>query len=147
VTLLFFGCAGTLEDAPRFADAGTDAAPAADGGCPDVPSAVFATSCATSGCHGAADKAQGLDLESPGVGARLAGACARGGGLLVDPASPKASVLYTKLGADPPFDARMPLGKPPLDDATVACVLQWIGAQQGAGHACGGASAPDAGVE
>ena len=49
-----------------------------------------------------------------------------GTGLLIDPSSPATSVLYTKLTPNPPFGVRMPFGRPPLDDATIACVLQWI---------------------
>ena len=39
------------------------------------------------------------------------------------------SVIYTKLTAFPPFGARMPFSETPLDDATIACVLQWITTQ------------------
>jgi hypothetical protein len=52
-----------------------------------------------------------------------------GPGLLIDPSNPAASVLYTKLTAAPPFGARMPFARSALDDATIACVLQWITTQ------------------
>ena len=58
---------------------------------------------------------------------RLSGKKAMGGpGLLIDPTTPTASVLYTKLTPTPPFGARMPLVGAPLSDADIACVLSWI---------------------
>ncbi len=137
------GCPGTLDDPSRFA---TQAASVPDAGCPDIPTAVFAAQCGTSGCHSTTDKVQGLDLQSPAVAARLVGACAtEGSGLLVDPSSPGQSILYQKLSPDPPYGARMPSGKPALDDATRACVLTWISVQQGGAGSCD-AGASDAGA-
>jgi hypothetical protein len=126
-----WGCPGTLDDPARFlgADAGAadpEAAATADAGCPDIP-ALFATTCTASSCHSASNKAQGLDLQSPDLAARLVGVPAtEGPGLLVDPSTPSQSVLCTKLQPDPPFGARMPLSAAPLDGATIACVLAWI---------------------
>jgi hypothetical protein len=58
---------------------------------------------------------------------RLSGKEAAGGpGVLIDPTTPAASVLYTKLTATPPFGARMPLVGAPLGDGDIACVLSWI---------------------
>jgi hypothetical protein len=51
-----------------------------------------------------------------------------GVGLLIDPATPSKSVLYTKLLASPPFGARMPTGGS-LDTSTTQCVLAWITSQ------------------
>jgi hypothetical protein len=83
-------------------------------------------SCGVAGCHDATTKAEALDLASPDVAARLVGVLAvEGNGLLIDPASPGASVVYTKLTATPPFGGRMPTGTP-LDDATIQCVLSWV---------------------
>jgi hypothetical protein len=163
------GCPGALDDPARFADAGIDtvgadaaagidtggpavapaeAGPGADSSaastCPDVASAILAPTCATTGCHDAQDKVQGLDLQSPGLFARLAGVQAtEGPGLLIDRASPPHSVLYTKLTASPPFGARMPLHGS-LDDGSIACVLAWITeSSQDAGIPEGG---PDVGA-
>jgi hypothetical protein len=151
VSLVCAGCPGALEDPARFVDAAADAADVAergDAGCPDVPTAVFAARCATAGCHSAADKAQGLDLQSPNLGARLAGACAKGGGYLIDTSNPGASVIYTKVLPTPPFGARMPTGGQPLDDATLACILAWVRDQQGAPESCGtGGPVGDAGAD
>jgi len=58
---------------------------------------------------------------------RLSGKQAMGGpGLLLDPSSATASVLYTKLTTTPPFGARMPLVGAPFSDADLACTLSWI---------------------
>jgi hypothetical protein len=138
------GCPGTLEDPERFLDGGLyaqgqateDGGIAGEGGagddggrggnCPDMPQ-FFSTTCTGIGCHNAMDKAQGLDLQSPDLASRLVGVQAtEGPGLLIDPSNPSASVLYLKVTASPPFGARMPSGKPPLDDATIACVLAWV---------------------
>jgi hypothetical protein len=132
------GCPGTLEDPERFLDAATEAtspddgptveaaAPVDSSACPDVPETVFHATCTAASCHNAQSKAQDLDLQSPGLEARLVGVPATGGvGLLIDPAWPSRSVLYTKLTAQPPFGARMPLGSS-LDEATVGCVLAWV---------------------
>jgi hypothetical protein len=140
-------CPGTLGDRARFlveTDGGDDAG--GDAGCPDVPSAVLAPKCGISGCHSAADKSQGLDLQSPNVASRLVGVCSRGGGYLVDPVHPEQSVLYEKITAMPPFGVRMPFARPPLDDATIACVLAWASQQGDAGlgdaASCTGAPPP-----
>jgi hypothetical protein len=116
------GCPASLDDPSRFFEAAQGSAP-----CADVPDDLFVPTCAIAGCHNPTDLAQGLDLESPNVAARLVGVRATGGaGMLVDPSQPQQSVLYTKLTFDPPYGARMPFGKEPLDDATIACVLSWI---------------------
>jgi hypothetical protein len=144
-----WGCPGSLDDPGRFLDAGAADASApvegdeaaAGGSCPDVPG-LLAQSCTASSCHSASTKAQGLDLQSPDVAARLVGVPAtEGAGLLVDPSAPSKSVLYAKLTASPPFGARMPLGAAPLDTATLACVLAWV--TQAAGGAGTDAASPD----
>jgi hypothetical protein len=111
------GCPGSLDDPGRFSDQ--------FGTCPDIPM-LLVTSCGTAGCHAADSPAAGLDLASADVLGRLSGTMAQGGGVLVDPSAPEASVLYTKLTSSPPFGSRMPQSGAALDDATVACVLTWI---------------------
>jgi len=126
------GCPGELDDESRFRSGGTT--------CTDAPKDVFAGSC-VSGCHSAADAPSSgdLDLETPGMGARMSGKKAKGGaGLLIDPANVDKSVLLTKLKAPPPFGARMPFGSTPLTDDKIKCVRDWIAAQ--------GGSATDAGT-
>ena len=86
----------------------------------DAAKEVLLPKCATAGCHSATDMLSGLDLESTNVLGRLSGKTAMGGsGLLVDPANPDRSVLYTKCTASPPFGSRMPTVST-LDDAAVA---------------------------
>ena len=72
--------------------------------------------------------AAGLDLVSPNLYARLVGKPATGGpGVIIDPGGdPKKSVLYLKLGPNPPFGSQMPLTGPKLDDSTIECVAEWI---------------------
>jgi hypothetical protein len=145
------GCAGTLDDPARFLDAPDDdggrlaadgdvpeiATPSSDSGCPDI-GPVLLSDCTGAGCHNSMDKAQGLDLQSPNLAARLIGVPAtEGPGLLIDPTTASSSILYAKVTATPPFGARMPLGAKPLDSATIGCVLTWI-AQQTTSHSAGG---------
>jgi hypothetical protein len=132
-------CAGTLEDPGQFLiyfedGGGDDGATGSStdpnaGNCTDIPQ-LFASTCTSSTCHSASNKAQGLDLESPNPGARLVGASAtEGPGLLIDPSAPSKSIIYLKLSSSPPFGARMPLGEKPLSGATLACVYSWIAEQ------------------
>lgn len=142
------GCPGTLDDPARFSDGGEQDGYAS---CGDVPTTVFAQTCAQAGCHSTADKAQMLDLQSPNVASRLVNVCStEGSGILIDPIHPSKSIVYAKLTATPPSGARMPFGKTPLDDATIACVLAWVSTQTGPGGPCGaegGAGTSDAGTD
>lgn len=118
------GCPGHLDDPARFR---ADAGPV---GCPDVPTEIFQARCGSAGCHGPTQPAAGLDLASPDVAARVVGVGATGcpGYVLAVPENPPASLLVQKLGPEPPCGSRMPLGGT-LDDATIACVRDWIGEQ------------------
>jgi hypothetical protein len=170
------GCPGTLDDPGRFvvsgatpddaavldsavADASAPPAPVAEGAdsgdCPDIPQ-VLASTCTGASCHSASNKAQGLDLASPGVSSRLVDVPAtEGSGLLVDPSAPSKSVLYLKLTSNPPFGARMPLGATSLDASTLACVLAWVGTvgqsaadtDAGGGHGTDGSAIHEGGDE
>jgi hypothetical protein len=131
---LVSACAGTLDDPDRFRDGGAPTPPAAEAAagpastCPPIETGVLAPKCASAGCHTATGGAGNLDLASPDVLGRLANKAATGGpGSLVVPGDPDKSVLYSKLTATPPFGSRMPLGSN-LDDATLACVHDWIAA-------------------
>jgi hypothetical protein len=95
--------------------------------CPNVPQAIFLPTCTSAACHNSQNPMQHLDLQSPNLAARLVGVpSTEGPGLLIDPAAPSNSVLYTKLSAAPPFGARMPLALAPLDSEAMDCVLAWI---------------------
>lgn len=94
--------------------------------CPDVPSVILARRCASAGCHDATTRMAGLDLASPNVEQRLLGVPSNGGGALVDLHDPESSVLLLKLTDRPPFGARMPAGKPPIDAQAYACIHTWV---------------------
>lgn len=115
------GAAGTGAQAGSGAGGG-------QAGCGDVPKSVLLPTCGPQGCHGGKKPASMLDLASPDVASRVVGvpgfACKT---VLADPQDAKNSLLYTKIAtAVPTCGGRMPLGIDPLDDATIACVADWI---------------------
>jgi len=128
-----------LAYAAAHGDAGADAtdsgngvagSPTNLGACGDVEARIFVPSCAGNGCHNAAAPQQGLDLASPDVASRVVGVAGKMCPVtLVDPANPEGSLLYQKLAAKPPCGAPMPLARPPLSPADIACVREWIAAQ------------------
>ena len=141
-------CPANLEDPGRFAIDGAVSIDGTVSGCGDVTQTLFLPVCATALCHSTSAKQQSLDLQAPGVASRLIGKpSTEGAGLLINPSMPSASVLYTKLTDMPPFGVRMPFNLPPLDDATTACVLQWIQAQVPAVEAGAGDDAADDATE
>ncbi len=113
----------------------------------DVP-ATFAQSC-VSGCHDAAQLLGGLDLQSPGVEARVYGkrTIGRADYLLVDPEIPEESALFLKLSSLPPYGSSMPQGRAPLSTSARACVLAWVEALVLRGPPDGGALVMDAGLD
>jgi hypothetical protein len=140
-------CAGDLDDPARFVDAlapatgsgkvdahaSRDAALPGDASCSvasakNVPKDVFIPACATAGCHNPIDLAGSLDLKSSDVASRLVGVQAHDGpGLYVATnGDPATSDLYLLLTPSFPFDNQMPLGLPPLDASTLACVRAWV---------------------
>lgn len=127
--LALLGCPGTLADKERFL---SDAAAIPDdaSACGDVVARILVPKCGGTGCHGALGPQQGLDLESPGVEARVvdipATSCAA---TLAVPADPASSFLYTKLATKPPCGSQMPLARPPLSSEDAACLLAWIAGQ------------------
>lgn len=98
----------------------------------DVETDIFQPKCNTANCHNATDQAAQLDLESAGIGSRVAGVTADCSGLLADPDNPEESVLYTKLDSDPGCGTQMPLGGDELSAEEKNCILEWI-AEQSAG--------------
>ncbi|MFV8751746.1 nucleotide-binding protein [Nannocystaceae bacterium ST9] len=93
----------------------------------DIPR-LFEERCGGSICHADGEStAAGLDLVSPGVEQRVAGApgssCV---GLLADPSDPEASLLYTKVTDAPGCGTRMPLNGEPLDEDELTCMRDWI---------------------
>ena len=130
--LTLAGCAGSLDHPERFAyinaspDAGGGGGDDSDAGCDPVKD-IFPPNCTTGACHSASSQQGSLDLQSPGLPARLVDKRAKGGpGLLIDSAHPDQSVLLTKLTDTPPFQFQMPLGASPLSADEMACVTAWV---------------------
>jgi hypothetical protein len=127
--LALAACAGALDHPERFTNLGTPDAGqtgSSDGGC-DPVGQMFPVSCSTGACHSAQSQQGNLDLESPGLPARLVGKQAHGGpGLLIDAANPSQSVMLLKVQDPPPFQFQMPLGAAPLSADEVACLRAWI---------------------
>lgn len=115
---------------PGVAGSANTAGSTASSTCGDVVTRIFEPSCGGTGCHGANAPQQDLDLVSPGVASRVVGvpakACLQ---TLVDPANPEQSLLYQKLASRPACGAQMPLARPALKPADIACILEWIAAQ------------------
>jgi len=119
------GSAGSSTSAGSAGAAGTSGNDA----CGDVVERIFVPSCAGTGCHSDTSPQQDLDLVSPDVKSRVVGVpgkqCLQ---VLADPENPEQSLLYQKLLVRPDCGAQMPLARPPLSSADVACVLAWIAA-------------------
>ena len=137
--ILTAGCPGTLADKELYEAAldagrgpdGADGGGGADAGpCGDVVARIFVPTCGGTSCHGTSAPQQDLDLVSPGLASRVVGVTAKGCSvMLANPADPESSLIYQKLSPTPPCGAPMPLARPPLSRAEVACVLAWIAAQ------------------
>jgi len=102
----------------------------------DLQRDIFLVGCAYAACHGQPDPAEGLDLEAPGVAARLVGVeGAHCGVPLVVPGDPDGSLLIDKLeNYIPGCGIRMPPPDfiPPrprhefLGPNHIACLRSWI---------------------
>jgi len=120
------GC-GELKDLPT--------APS-DGGEPPDPTAtfsrvqseIFTPTCARVGCHDAFGAQQGLVLEAGAAYGNLVNVKSSESSLdRIEPGSPEASYLYIKItGSAGLTGDRMPYGLPPLDDAKLQLVRDWI---------------------
>ena len=129
---LLHGDAGMGSDVGVAGNAGSGntAGSSASDGCGDVVARIFEPSCGGTGCHSAVAPQQDLDLVSPGVASRVVGKSAKQClQLLADPQHPEQSLMYQKLMTKPKCGAQMPLARPALSNADVACVLSWIAAQ------------------
>lgn len=80
------------------------------------------------GCHAGAAAPAGLRLDEGSSHALLVGVPSAevGSVLRVAPGNPGASYLVQKLEGSAAVGARMPLGGPYLDSATMAVIRQWI---------------------
>jgi hypothetical protein len=87
------------------------------------------TTCSTAGCHAATAPAAQLDLESPGIIARITGAPARSAPCptqtLLVPGDTAKSLIYTKVTTQPACGLRMPLTGP-LPESDIDCLRRWV---------------------
>jgi hypothetical protein len=95
-----------------------------------IQSHVFTPVC--TGCHAGAAAPQGLRLDAANSAASLIGVASNEvpSVLRVAPGAPDASYLVQKLEGNAAVGARMPLGGPFLDGATIGVIREWI--RQGA---------------
>jgi hypothetical protein len=94
----------------------------------EIQANIFAPNCATTGCHLGAGAAQGLRLDNANSFGMLVGvASSEESSLLrVAPGDPNNSYLIRKLEGSASVGAQMPLNAPPLEQASIEVVRQWI---------------------
>jgi hypothetical protein len=110
-----------------------DAAPVELAGCAaQVPTAIFGESCEGNTCHNSKDHQYDLDLQSPGVAARLVNqpSLEIGTLLLIDPNNWSQSFLLLKVEqSQPPAGSQMPQQGTKLNSTQIACLQQWVEAE------------------
>ena len=111
--------------------AGRSAKAAASGGAlmptlASIQQNVFTPMCTA--CHAGAGAPQGLRLDAANSAASLVGVPSNEVPSIqrVAPGNPDGSYLIQKLEGNAAIGARMPLGGPYLDAATVAVIREWI---------------------
>ena len=94
----------------------------------EIQTNVFTPTCATAGCHQGAGAPQGLRLEEGMSFDLLVNVASNEVPTLlrVEPGNPDDSYLVQKIEGTAAVGGRMPLGRPPLDQATIDGVRQWI---------------------
>lgn len=115
------GCPGVLDDPDRFRG----------DFCSDIETELFPQKCSSGDCHDAIEPEAMLDLQSPGVAARLVGITGQGEecfmqGTLVIAGNAEGSLLYQKLNDTQPCGARMPFIGDALTEQEIGCVATWI---------------------
>lgn len=117
--ILLAGCPGKISNPEPFL--------AAAGKC-DAKKHLFATTCGGSGCHGAADPAGSLDLESPDPASRLVDvpslSCPER--VLIDSKEPNRSYLLERVALDPTCGEQTPHPGDPLEEWQLDCIEDWI---------------------
>lgn len=135
--LLSTGCPGSLENPEDFEDVATGPQPLVD-----PCNGLLTKKCALANCHDAESSSIDLTLQGreertvdkPGV------TCP---GNYIDTASPEASLIYSKCAVDAPTcGSPMPLGRQPLSDEELSCLLGYI--QSLGGGATGSAASSSA---
>jgi hypothetical protein len=93
-----------------------------------VRNEIFVPSCALAGCHGAIGAQSELQLTPAAAYANLVGrnSVEMPQLLRVAPGDPANSYLYRKVTGAGITGERMPLGLPPLNDAQLRLVRDWI---------------------
>ena len=94
-----------------------------------VQSQIFTASCAFSGCHGGSSPAQGMNLTAGSAYSEIVNVPSNQRPTLdrIEPNDPAASYLYLKVTGDPSIaGSRMPLGGPPLSQALIDLLRDWI---------------------
>ena len=113
------GCPGNLVDKDRFL-VGRDGG---GGAACDVENDIFKMQCATAGCHDAVTKTQFLDLESPGIKARIKSQMATCTSVV---GQPLGTFMIAKVKPSPSCGGPMPLGGLELDAAEIRCIEDYI---------------------
>lgn len=93
---------------------------------------IISMKCGMSNCHGA-PQSQGLTnfaydeaTAKALVGEQDPSSLCSGGGILFNPDNAASSLVVQKMRGTASCGGQMPLGSPPLDDATISCVEDWI---------------------
>lgn len=125
IVLLTTGC-GELRDVPTGPGGGGPPDPAAT--FTRVQSEVFTASCTFSGCHDSLGQQAGLNLSAGAAHAQIVNKRSTQVALdRVEPGVPEQSYLLHKVaGGGTIVGDRMPLSLPPLTDAQVTLLRDWI---------------------
>lgn len=121
LTLLLFGCDGG--DGTGLPPAGPLVASFSS-----IQANVFTPNCAVTGCHFGANAPQQLRLDAASSYGLLVGVASKEepGILRVSPGAPDSSYLVQKLEGTASTGQQMPLDAPPLPQATIDVIRQWI---------------------
>jgi hypothetical protein len=94
----------------------------------EIQTNIFAPNCATTGCHFGAGAPQGLRLDDANSFGMLVGVASsqESSILRIAPGDPSNSYLLRKLEGSASVGAQMPLSAPPLDQASIDVIRQWI---------------------
>jgi len=94
----------------------------------EIQANVFVPNCATTGCHLGAGAPQGLRLDDANSYGMLVGvpSSESGSKLRVAPGDPDNSYLIQKLEGTASVGAQMPLNAPPIEQASIDVIRQWI---------------------
>lgn len=94
----------------------------------EIQTSIIEPNCATTGCHLGAAAPQGLRLDSANSYGMLVSVPSTESSsvLRVAPGDPDNSYLIQKLEGTASVGAQMPLGAPPLEQASIDVIRQWI---------------------